>query len=321
MNILDKIFSRELERRTGAHTISIYISANKTRNRRSRSLGSRTVKAFATGTKITTKRAHHSVFYRLNIRFPWLKLVLIPAIGIIAVLDLLGFTVTPTDNTMSYAKIAPMSHHIKITERTLEGKKLVALTFDDGPFPSTTPRLLDVLNEKDVPVTFFMLGSQARNYPDLVQRAEKEHHVVASHTMYHQNLINISAEAAQADISEAKSVFRNILGYEPAYTRPPYGNINGTVTSSVDTPMILWSVDPADWQNKDTDAIVSAVASRVFDGAIILMHDIYPTSVEAIPKLVDTLRESGYEFATIPEIAQSRGISLNSGEAYYGFSP
>ena len=261
-----------------------------------------------------------SFFRRIDIRFPWLKIVAVLAIGILAILDLLDLTISKTTDPYNKIKIAPMAHHVRI-KRDLTGKKLVALTFDDGPSSATTPRLLDILYEKDVPATFFMLGKMARANPDLVRRAEKEGHIVASHTMYHQNLIRIPANAAKDDIAESKTVFNDILGHEPTLTRPPYGNINGAVRNSVGTPMILWSVDTLDWQSKDPSAILAVTKEQIHDGAIILMHDIYDTTVDAVPIVIDELRKDGYDFVTVPELAKIRGISLQSGTAYYNFRP
>ena len=262
-----------------------------------------------------------SLFHRLNVRFPWLKLVATLAICLIIVLDLLNLTISKTNDPYNKIRIAPMSHHVKATERTLEGKKLVALTFDDGPSATTTPRLLDILTEKDLPATFFTLGVMARANPDIIKRIEKDHHEIASHTMYHQNLVTIPADSARADINEAKATINSILGHDPAYTRPPFGNYNDTVITSVGTPIILWSVDSEDWRSKDPSAIVSVTMSEVYDGAIILMHDIYPTSVDAISTLVDTLREAGYEFVTLSELAKAKNIPLTPGGIYYNFTP
>ena len=267
------------------------------------------------------KSPRGSLFHRLDVRLPWLKLIVVLTIGLIAILDLTDLTISRIRDPYDKIKIAPMSHHAKITERDPTGKMLIALTFDDGPFPTTTPRLLDILTEKDVPATFFMLGNMARGNPEIVQRAARERHEIASHTMYHQNLASLSTAAVQSDINEANTTFNAILGTGPAYTRPPYGNINDVVSASVGTPMILWSVDTRDWQNKDTGAIVSTAMSEVYDGAIILMHDIYPTSVDAIPTLVDTLRQAGYEFVTISELAKLRGVQLVPGTAYYSLRP
>ena len=261
-----------------------------------------------------------SFFRRIDIRFPWLKLVAIIVVGLIAILDLLDLTISKATDPYNKIKVAPMARHVRI-KRDITGKMLVALTFDDGPSNATTPRLLDILYEKDAPATFFMLGRMARNNPDIAKRAEKEGNIVASHTMYHQNLIRISANAAKDDIAESKAVFNDILGHEPTLTRPPYGNINGTVRDSVGTPMILWSVDTLDWQSKNVDDILAVTKEQIHDGAIILMHDIYDTTVDAVPVVIDELRKEGYDFVTVSELAKIRGVDLESGTAYYNFRP
>ena len=321
MNTLDKLFSRELNRRTGAHAINIYIESATKKRQRTRSAGAKALSATKTTTKVTTQRQNHSFFHRLNIRFPWLKLVAVLAIGIVMLADMLDLTISKVNDPFITARVAPMSKHLRATERTFEGKKLVALTFDDGPSPETTPKLLDILHEKDVLATFFVLGNQARNNPDVIKRAAKEHHEIGSHTMYHQNLIRIPVSAAESDINEAKSIIKNILGHEPSYTRPPYGNYNETVQKIANTPLIIWSVDSEDWRTKDPSAILATTMSEVHDGAIILMHDIYPTTVEAVPTVIDTLRQNGYEFVTIPELKKARRIELKKGEAYYNLTP
>lgn len=317
--MLDKLFSREIQRRTGAHAINIYIDSNTKARNRSRSRGARTLNA----TKITTRKEQGSLLHRLNVRLPWLKLVAVLALILIAVLDLNGLTISNVSDSLKHLKVAPMSHHVKATERNIENKKLVALTFDDGPMPATTPKLLDVLTEKDAPATFFMLGFMARDNPDIVKRVARERHEVASHTMYHQNLVRITSEAARADLDEARSVIKNILENDksPAYIRPPYGNYNDTIANFANRPLILWSVDTEDWLNRNVDSIVATTMREVHDGAIILMHDIYPTSVEAVPVLIDKLRQEGYEFVTISELAKARGITLDSGKAYYNLRP
>lgn len=261
-----------------------------------------------------------SFFRRIDIRFPWLKIVAVLAIGILAILDLLDLTISKTTDPYNKIKIAPMAHHVRI-KRDLTGKKLVALTFDDGPSSVTTPRLLDILYEKDVPATFFALGKMVRAAPDIAKRAEREGHIVASHTMYHQNLVRISSQAIKNDIAESAAVFSDILGHAPVLTRPPYGNINNTVRDSVGTPMILWSVDTLDWQSKDPSAILAVTKEQIHDGAVILMHDIYDSSVDAVPAIIDELRNDGYDFVTVPELAKIRGVNLQSGTAYYNFRP
>lgn len=272
----------------------------------------------STSGKISSSRSFLS---RLNVHFPWLKLYFVLFVGMVAILDLLDLTISRAHDPQSKISIAPMAYHVQITRRDITGKKLIALTFDDGPSATTTPTLLNTLKSRDVPVTFFMLGNMARNNPDIVKRAIEEGHEVASHTMYHQNLVRISSDAARSDIDEAKSVFEGILDGGISFTRPPYGYYNSAISESVGTPIILWSVDTLDWQSRNPDMIVSTALDQAHDGAIVLMHDIYDTSVAAVPQLIDRMRENGYEFVTIPELVKERGVSLENGVAYYNFRP
>ena len=335
MNTLDKLFSREIERRTGAHTISIYIDNNKKTKKRNRSLGSSALKASSKSkkqsrktknsskntTKVTIKHTEGSLFHRLNIRWPWLKLFAVIIIGVSMIIDFCDLTISRIGDPVNKVRIAPMAKHLKATNRVFEGKKLVTLTFDDGPSPETTPRLLETLREKDVLATFFTLGSMASSYPDIVKRANQEFHEIASHTTYHQNLVRISKDAAISDINGAKAIIKGLIGHDPIYTRPPYGNINDVVRTTVGTPIILWSVDTEDWKSKNVDAIIATAMSEVHDGAIILMHDIYPTTIDAVPILIDKLRENGYEFTTLSELTKIRNIKLQNGVSYYNFRP
>ena len=257
-------------------------------------------------------------FKNIFIRFPWFKIVLVFVVCSIIIMDLAGNTISRIGIETPHPH-APMLHHVRI--RDLDGKKLVSLTFDDGPSADTTPELLDILHQKSATVTFFMLGSRAANNPNIVERAEREGHVVASHTMYHQNFAKISAAATNDDIAESKAVFNDIIRHVPSLTRPPYGNITNTVRDAVGTPIILWSVDTLDWKIKNPDSISEITHEQVYDGAIILMHDIYETSVEAAARLIDELRAEDYEFVTVPELAKYRGVDLKNGAVYYSFRP
>lgn len=279
------------------------------------------ISRYTKGSHAKSKPRHFAFLHRIDIRYPWLKLVVVWLLGLLAILDLCDFTIPHIDDSSPKIAIAPMSRHVRITKRDHGGKMLIALTFDDGPSGVTTPTLLNILRDEDVPATFFMLGSMARNNPDLVKRVRDEGHEIASHTMYHQNLSRLSSDAVKADVSEANSVFQDILGSTPALTRPPYGSTNDTVRADINTPLILWSVDTLDWKNKNPDTILSITMSEVRDGAIILLHDIHPTSVDAVPALISNLRSAGYEFTTVSELAKIRKIDLTPGTIYYNFSP
>ena len=204
------------------------------------------------------------------------------------------------------------------------GKALLALTFDDGPSAETTPRLLDTLKQRRVPATFFVLGVMAQANPDMVRRADREGHEIGSHTMYHQNLTTLPEAGVRADVDEAKRVIRGILGREPSLTRVPYGSVNTLVANVVGTPLVNWSVDPSDWRKErreNSADIYYGVVDSTFDGAIVLMHDIYPTTVDKVGPIIDELRARGYEFVTVSELAEARGVTMAPGVEYRAFRP
>lgn len=201
----------------------------------------------------------------------------------------------------------------------VEGNKVIALTFDDGPSTATTPRLLDILQDRGVHATFFVLGNLAVRSPDLVRREEAEGHEVASHTPYHHQLTKLSATQVQAEAAEMDRIFREILGHVPPFTRPPYGSYNATVGRALGQPMILWSIDPRDWADRNANIVCTRVTSAARDGAIILVHDIHATTVEAVPCIIDNLRARGYSFLTVSELAVYRGVQMVNGVAYGSF--
>lgn len=202
-----------------------------------------------------------------------------------------------------------------------QGKKLIALTFDDGPSTATTGRLLDILREKKVRATFFVLGNMAQRAPALVQREEAEGHEVGSHTPWHNQQTKLSAANIQAEEATMNQIFTEILGHTPVFTRPPYGAVNEVVRANLAQPLILWSIDPEDWKYRNTATVRANVVRAAHDGAIALMHDIHATTVEAVPGIIDDLRAQGYEFLTVSELAKARGVGLANGWTYYNFRP
>lgn len=197
--------------------------------------------------------------------------------------------------------------------------KVVALTFDDGPSRVTTPRLLDILKGRGVKATFFVLGNMALASPDIVKREAAEGHQVASHTPYHHQLTLYTEAQVRAEAVEMDRIFTEILGTLPAFTRPPYGSYDAKVGAALGQPMILWSVDPRDWQDRDASVVCSRVVNATFDGAIILVHDIHATTVDAVPCIIDSLKAQGYEFLTVSELAAFRDVPLVNGAAYRSF--
>lgn len=262
-----------------------------------------------------------SFFAQANIRTPWLKfaVVILPVVffGIHAI-----NTGATGDGETNFEMIAPMQKHVKVPDSrriSLEGKKLVALTFDDGPRDTTTPLLLDYLKEWEVPATFFVLGSEMLKYPEVVEREIADGHEVESHTMWHQNLAELSGDDLYNDLNSARQAFIEVVGHEPKFIRPPYGSYDLGVQENAGAPLITWSVDSLDWKYMNTESILHYAQLYLSDGGIILMHDIHPTTIEAVPYLIDVLRGQNYEFVTVSELIEIRHAEVHPGEVYGSF--
>lgn len=198
-------------------------------------------------------------------------------------------------------------------------KKAVALTFDDGP-SSFTGRLLDCLESNHAKATFFMTGTEIASFPDEVKRMKELGYELGNHTYDHSDLSTLSAEQISEEIARVDEQLVSLTGQGASVVRPPYGSVNDTVKSTVGTPMILWSIDTLDWKTQDPDSIVKEVLDHVEDGSIILMHDIFSTTVDAAEILIPKLIEEGYELLTVHELAAARNIELNGHTTYSQFS-
>lgn len=218
-------------------------------------------------------------------------------------------------------RLAKEAQEREAAVRATTGKKLVALTFDDGPSAATTARLLDILKEKNAKATFFVVGTMAQRAPDLVKREEAEGHEVGSHTMAHASFTTMDAAAVQNEMKAADGMFQEILGHSAGLVRPPYGSLNQVTKENVGRPLVLWTVDPLDWKYRDAAGVRQRAVADSFDGAVILMHDIYPTTVDAVAGVIDDLRAQGYEFLTISEMARARGVTMVNGATYGSFRP
>ena len=194
--------------------------------------------------------------------------------------------------------------------------RYVALTFDDGPRRSTTARLLDGLRERGASATFFLVGEQLAGNEDLIRRMAQEGHQIGNHTWSHVRLENAPQETAQQEIRKTEELLTEVLGPGEYWLRPPYGLIDQEMNAQIPVPMVQWSVDPRDWESRNTDQIVQAVLSEVQPGDIILLHDIYATSVEAALQIVDALTEQGYWFVTVEELLELNGIRPQAGVLY-----
>lgn len=202
-----------------------------------------------------------------------------------------------------------------------ESVKLIALTFDDGPRRATTTALLDGLAQRGVPATFFLIGEQIVGQEDIVCRMEAEGHQIGIHTYDHVMLMGLNQADFDAQVDKTRQLLKSILGHNDFLLRPPYGLYDAGVQSKAGCPIILWSIDPEDWGDKNADREVAHIVSEARDGAIVLMHDIYPASVEAALRVVDELHSQGYLFVTIDQLFFARRIELCAGEVYNNAYP
>lgn len=196
-------------------------------------------------------------------------------------------------------------------------EKLIAFTFDDGPGPYTD-KLLDALNQRGAKATFFMLGQNVDNYPDAVKKAVETGHEIASHSWDHPNFNGgMSSDSIYSQIGDTNAVLKKYDGKDYHLLRCPYGESNDTVKGAVNSQIIYWSVDTSDWRSHDSSAVHQEAISNAYDGAIVLAHDIYETSVDGMIQAVDTLQAEGYTFVTVSELMERRGTNLANGETLF----
>ena len=194
--------------------------------------------------------------------------------------------------------------------------KLVALTFDDGPHPANTRRLLEGLELREVNATFFLVGECIGGCEELIREMARAGNQVGVHTFDHVMVTDLSREDFDLQVGKTRALLMDVLGAGEFWLRPPYGIVDESVERWADGPLILWSVDPEDWKDRDTDRIVAAVLEHVQDGDIILMHDIYESSVDAALRIVDALESQGYVFVTVEQLMSLRGVEPECGVCY-----
>ncbi|WP_202779651.1 polysaccharide deacetylase family protein [Enterococcus lactis] len=180
--------------------------------------------------------------------------------------------------------------------------KSVAISFDDGPGATTTPQLLRILKEKNVHATFFVLGENTAQHPEIVKQTAEAGHEIGNHTYDHQNLATLSAQSMTEEVTKADTEIKKVTGKTPAFVRPPYGSVTNVGATIIQRPIIEWSVDSEDWKTRNPDLILQKIQATVYDGAIILFHDIYPETIRSVPQVIDYLKEQGYRITTVGDL-------------------
>ncbi|MFV1994413.1 MAG: polysaccharide deacetylase family protein [Verrucomicrobiales bacterium] len=194
---------------------------------------------------------------------------------------------------------------VKISEPYL------AITFDDGPHPSNTPRLLDMLAQRNIKATFFVVGTNVESYPAIMRRMINEGHEVGNHTRNHSYLTRLSDSGVVKELNSCRDSVIAATGVPPLTMRPPYGAITSRQKSWIYDryryPAILWSVDRRDWQRPGSQVVADRLVSGARSGAILLAHDIHKGTIDAMPQTLDRLLAKGYRFVTVTQLLRLEG--------------
>jgi peptidoglycan/xylan/chitin deacetylase (PgdA/CDA1 family) len=182
----------------------------------------------------------------------------------------------------------------------------VALTFDDGPHAQNTPRLLDILKQRGIKATFFVIGKNAAEYPDILKRIAEEGHEIANHSFTHPILASLSESGLREQLEKTHQAVLKESGVTMKVMRPPYGALSEPqrrwTNANFGYKIILWDVDPLDWKFRDAARVETEILSRTRPGSIILTHDIHKTTVDAMPSTLDALAAKGFKFVTVSEL-------------------
>nr|MBP3598764.1 polysaccharide deacetylase family protein [Eubacterium sp.] len=195
--------------------------------------------------------------------------------------------------------------------------KAVALTFDDGPSRANDPKIVETLQKYGAHATFFVLGDRARVDGDIMQMYLEADCEIGSHSWNHPQLSKLKWVKVKRQLDKTNKVVKKLTnGYEIQLLRPPYGSISKKMRKKLDMPMILWSLDTMDWKSRNSQKIFKKVKKKVKDGDIILMHNIYGSTAEAVEKIVPWLQEQGYDVLTVSELMERNDKKIENGKAY-----
>lgn len=213
--------------------------------------------------------------------------------------DEVGIEIQETSNSKNI-KTGTSQDEVYINEQ--EENPKIAITFDDGPNPEWTPKLLEGLKERGVKASFFVIGEKAEKHSEIIKNMYEDGHLIGNHTYSHVQLTGISKEKACEEITKTCQVLYNITGEHPQFVRAPFGSWDEGLECNVSLILVKWNIDTLDWTTRNTEAIVSKAVNQAEDNGIILLHDNYDSSVKAAFQIIDQLQEKGYEFVTVEEL-------------------
>ena len=269
------------------------------------------------------------------------KAIFFVAFVIILVVAVYGFSgqMMKEKNNKNRSDVTTVSQKTSVSEKTAEPlpektttvpddkdapkttDKLVCLTFDDGPYAPVTNKILDTLEKYHAKATFFVVGDRADTYSDEIKRAADMGCEIGSHTYSHVNLTTLSVQEMEKEIKKSRGAISKIAHKKVTILRPPEGGTNETVKANVGMPLVMWSVDSRDWESRNADKEFQTVMDNVYDGSIVLMHDLYPATADAVARIVPELAKQGYRFVTFSELMKIREVDVEPGEKYFDATP
>lgn len=199
--------------------------------------------------------------------------------------------------------------------------KLVAITFDDGPNKTWTPKVVEALDRRGVKGTFFMVGGWVGTKEELVQQMARSGHQIANHTWEHLDLRELSGEDVKSQVEKSREKLAEVTGQENFLVRTPFGVRTEAVRSRLNAPLILWSQDPAKGKQVSGEKMARSVISTIRDGDIILLHDSTEANLDAACRIIDALQPKGYDFVTVDELFRLRGVTPQNGQIYKSVPP
>lgn len=226
-----------------------------------------------------------------------------------------SFVIDTSNNSVSRINKTNYEYDVVINRKIDKSKKMIALTFDDGPNYNTS-KVIDVLNKYDIRATFFVLGSRAINNKNILKKMADSGMEIGNHTYNHLLLTKYDENKIRSEIEDTSEVIYSATKKRPKLLRPSYGSVNNKIKKVANMPIIIWDIDTLDWKYHNSKRITSRVVNKVRDGDIILMHDIYSASLNALSNIIPILQDNGYEFVTIDELFYYKGISLENGKVY-----
>lgn len=205
------------------------------------------------------------------------------------------------------------SHH---KEHTIQKEsKLVAFTFDDGPSKYTLD-IANILEEYNASATFFEVGYNIKAHPEITKELSERGFEIANHTTDHSKLTKLTEVKYLSKINDNNALFKELTGKDMPYLRPPYGSYNDKIKASAGVPIVTWSLDTRDWESRNKDKVIEMVINNIKEGDIILFHDLYESTRDAVKELMPLLKEQGYQAVSVGELFKSKGITLEAGTSY-----